>query len=399
MKNTKIHIPLILFLISIIVYVILWQSFKKQINPNSLFENFSETFIKEKSELKNKLHSFQDSVLSKNKCNKSDFNSNEILLFCYQNDSLIFWNSNEAFPPENIFQSDTGFNVIQLANGYYQIYSINKSKHNFIGLNLIKHNYPYLNEYLPNSYNKAYNITNNVDICLKAGKYNLEIDNKFYLSLILPLKSQLPRDKIFILFLLYLSQYILLIILIFNIYSHFSKYIKRKLLLVIAFSADIIIIRLLLYFLQFPEILYNSEIFSPANFSYTFLFSSIGDLIFNAISIFSIIYFLFKFLPDNPADRKSSIFRIAFRLFTIFLHLFIFYKLLSDLQLAIVNDSIHSLDLSNIFDLDLYSYSILISFSIICFSYFILALKLFNYAFFFFKNNKKVFLISLSITI
>ncbi len=402
-KNKNLHITAILFVIFIIATMILSSKFKSSLNPSNLFSQFQKNFYTEKKIFSDGFSTLIDSLSSnlvshENKLHSfSNANPQDFSFFIYKDDSLIFWSNNEITPPESHI-STNGFSIVKLQNGYYQYLNNVVSNYKIVALNLIKHKYSFNNIYLSNSFKTSYNLPADIEINLYKGKYDFNLDGKFVFSLSFPSNLHLPRDKILILFAFYYLLFVLLIIFIYQLYATYKHLIKNKILFVILFSVDVIILRFIISYFKIPQVLFSSFLFSPFDFSFSLFFNSLGDLFLNATAIIAISLFVYKYLDIGQKKTNRKPFSVFFKIFTVFLHFYIFYSLIYALQSSIILDSNFSLDLTNIFDLTLSSYIAMFSLSIILLSYFLIAIKLFHHVFSYFSDNKFLFISALIVS-
>src|SRR5690606_12161214 len=96
--------------------------------------------------------------------------------FVFNHDSLLFWTSNQvAFSDNRIIQK--GRNVILLENGWYYKSTRKSDGFSMVGLFLIKHEFPYENENLINSFNEEFEFYYDAKLESISDEYNIRFPN------------------------------------------------------------------------------------------------------------------------------------------------------------------------------------------------------------------------------
>ncbi|MBE0639303.1 MAG: GHKL domain-containing protein [Bacteroidales bacterium] len=167
------------------------------------------------------------------------------------------------------------------------------------------------------------------------------------------------------LFVFYLLALLFFIGFIYEIYLRIFSGRGKNLLFLTAFIFDIILIRVVLFYFKIPNILYNSSFFGPHYYAHSELIPSLGDLFINMIFLLLIAFFVFYHYKFSwKITRRKPFFRYFFS-FSLMLHFFIFFNGLIFIYDSLINDSIVSVNLNNIFSL---SWMSMLSFLIISIS-------------------------------
>ena len=319
--------------------------------------------------------------------------------FKYNNDYLEYWSDNAAPFPSFYNNSYRDGSMLSLANGIYFYRDTVVGNNRYAGLFLIKRVYPYQNIYLDNRFQKAFEVPAEVGISTSTGKYNiLNDEGSFLFSLELADSYPSRTFTAYILLLIYALIYILISAAIYQLYLKFRKYLRSQFILVIAFAADVIILRLIMFFFHFPASLYQSEIFSPSSFAASDLIPSMGDFFFNALALLIISYVLFiSFKPDGNHRNKTR-FRRYFLMHSLFIHIFIFYRLFLLAAESIILDSSYSLNLNQIFFLSADSFLALGVFTILLFSFFLVSFRILGLVHFYSKKSVFQYFLFFSLT-
>jgi two-component system nitrogen regulation sensor histidine kinase NtrY len=282
-----------------------------------------------------------------------------IVFFVYENDSLVYWSSNTVSCPEKLSTkalTDTDYFEKQ-KNGWYEL--IRKKDFNkiYIGQILIKKQYLFENEYLKNEFEQSFNVPAGTDIDLShTGNSIFTSGGRFLFSLKISQTEELSQFEITILFLIYLAGIILILVSVYKAYCRIERYFRSRILFILCFSIDAIIIRALQFYFHLPHALYDSKLFGPGFFSSSFFLPSLGDLLVNCVLILIISYVFYKhysgFLKVDQLKRKMRI-GIAISQFLIILAGFL--AILEVIHNLVVNSTIpfnlqdiSSLDFSSI---------------------------------------------------
>ncbi len=304
----------------------------------------------------------------------------DITLLVFENDTLIYWSDNKVpiFNYLEINTPDVLFNnrLVLFQNGWYEVVSKTFGNKIFVGLILVKNQYSYQNHHLKNQFQKEFNLPDNIGISLNEKESSKKVFSKkgvFLFALIDQRLASLDIVKTTIIILLYLAALICFLFL-FRVVYLFLK-LKFGTYLVLFFSLLFFIcLRLLMLALKFPEKLYQLPLFSPVNYASSFVFSSLGDFLLNALMLlaFSILFYK-SFNPDLnilPNKLKQYVIGLVLLLLPIS-----FAKIIEELLQDLIQNSSFSLDLNQVFSLGLYSLLGFLSIGILFISFIIIAYK------------------------
>jgi hypothetical protein len=180
---------------------------------------------------------------------------NSAVVLVWQQDSLIYWTSNQVFPsPTQMASFDSLSRIILLKNGWYQGLKLKEGE--FVGVFLypIKTQYPFTNTYLKNRF------VDKLDIPADVRLYNLEEESEFIDFIIyesgrelvgiqLGTTRPIPSSVVWSVVLIFSS--ILIFLVWWWVYIK-SRFRLRKRLSILVFSIGVAIIRLGLFLLDFP---------------------------------------------------------------------------------------------------------------------------------------------------
>lgn len=247
--------------------------------------------------------------INKNLINlKKTCDDNGIILFVFKGDSLVGWTNNSVCLENVFWNGNTKNKIIELKNGYYYLDSKQKGKYNLSGLILIKNNYSLTNNYLENKFQKDFNISDNVKICLEKKDFNIYSENgAFLFSLIQDEDDVILNNKQYeILILLYSLFLIAFLLFLVFIYESISKLFSRRFLYFLFFIADLFIIRLIIYYFKLPAILYNTFLFKHLSETGIMFFNSMGDIFINSLIILILSFFLYRNISQKQNKNNSK---------------------------------------------------------------------------------------------
>jgi len=310
------------------------------LNKESNMDQNFDKIIQNISQLKKSFHFDKNELLD---CKKSNIN-----YYIFKNDSLIAWTDNEVIPKISGL-SKNKVKILKLEDGYYLAKQQLYNEYQIVGLYLLEHNYPFENEHLVNEINHDFNIykilafkyinTNN-PYPITDSKGNFLFQLKFANS------PKLRTDQSILLFILYFLSIALL-------YSFIFLLLKRKFKkhwLILIFGIVVIFIRIILQWLQWPNILYSSSLFAPSSFAISTFLPSLGDLFLSVFSIFIIILSIQNELSFSPIKRRNTSINIAVFILLFFINTLIYIGSLSMIHKLILNSNIN-FDISNLFGL------------------------------------------------
>lgn len=146
-------------------------------------EEFSNQFIAKFSELS--LDANFDDFEQVRKNNDEWIKNETITVFVFDNQNLTYWSDN-SFSPSFVSLNELDSQIFFSGNAWYLVTHASKNNRDIFLLLLIKHQYPFENEYLKNEFQKDFTIDNAVEIYDEPCDYAYSIFNSqgdFVLSL------------------------------------------------------------------------------------------------------------------------------------------------------------------------------------------------------------------------
>ncbi len=406
----KIYVFAFLSIVFIASAIISGLYFKREHYPSKATTNLQITINQKERELINIIENIKNDFIIDTDFNFLDFYDFDNLfedkgfeILIYINDTLKYWSDNIA--PVNSIYDDKIFtnNISHLENGWYKIINTKYNNTIIIGLLLIKHDFPYQNDYLINNFQKDFALSPETSIFLKSGEYNIyDLDGKFLFSILFPDEIQISESRIFLLFLMYLAGFIFFIIFLYYFYKSFNFIFKNKTVFLLVLAADIIILRFFLFYFDIPRILYESTLFSPHYYATSQFLPSPGDLLVNSFLLLILSFLFFKLIKPGFKILRFKPFNKYLITFLLFSLSFGFFIILNYLLSSLVINSTISLNLNNIFSISGISFIGFVIFPTLIISYFFISAKLLDLAYKYsasVKNYLLIFLFSLVIFI
>lgn len=380
-KKSLIYFILSLILISTSFSYVHWLNVKNR--PANITREFQESFLDAEKRLKQNLiklaadPALADHTLTDSLREVIDAGDYEFSFFKYDNDSLVFWSDHAVPLAEDPSAIKEG--ILHLPNGVYYCLDTIINQYRIAGLFLVRQSYPYQNIYLENRYQKGFGVPAEVEIVNEMAEHNIYNSSlQLLFSLSIPDTAKKSKPDPFILLILNALAFLAFAAALYSFYKYFRNYIKNDLLFVLAFSVDIVIVRVLMFIFKFPAALYQSHLFSPESFATSNYIPSLGDFLFNALALLIIAYALFDTFSNTALTKKRTKLGKYFLVFSLFLHVFIFYRLFLWASERLILDASYSLNLNLFFFLSAESFIALFTLSALLFSFFLVTYRIFG---------------------
>lgn len=325
---------------------------------------------------------------------QKDFNDNQSYFFYYYEEKqLKFWSSNQVPVPEYLDTTKLAKEVWEMKNGIYgqkHVYIKNKNSY-IVCLFLIQNKYPYENLFLSNTFDKSFNVSDNVKLVITPSENQVTSKNGNYLFSLYKETLTISDERSIVNSTLTFIILILLLLLIDNYIKSKRILIKYKYLFYTILIISIIAIRALSFIFKFPDFIYNSQLFGPNYFASSNFLPSLGDLLLNSICLFISVFILFFRIK---VSRFKKIFKVNPNIFNLLLGFILlgFVPLLFNVVVSlfysvIINTNVQ-IATENIFKFQFLSYLLFLIFLSLLGSLFLLFLKLFIVSKNLFNNKK-----------
>ncbi len=312
--------------------------------------------------------------------------------FIIVKDSMpVFWTENYVPVPEtgaNLHDISVSDTVVTLKNGVYFVVQKKNDSVKYVAYILIKKAYNYQNDYLENDFSAEFGSTEGISISFnKNGKDIFDSNGNYLFSITIKREELISCTEAYILFVMYVTSFLLFLAALYSYYKKYLHLFRSRLLFNLIYAADLLVIRLLLYYFKIPSILYTTQLFSPDYYASSWLFPSLGDLFVNIIVLLVIFFLLFRSIsiPDNvPGKMKHQHYFSAIVL--VFIAGFIF-KLIDALIGSIVLDSDVNFGLNNIFNLEFAGFIGLTTIAASLLIFFLISSKIIEYFVYVFRQQ------------
>lgn len=292
-------------------------------------------------------------------------------IFIYQVNDLgnpipVYWNSNKMFVENAELTRQDGSYAVRHQNGSFEL--IKKTFHNrgtkyiICGLIPVEWKYFLENEYLQTQFavdadlSAAFELTDNTVNTQPI--YNSKKQVLFYITE----KAGVSADRPGIFSVLLRTIAIIFLMIFINALAEETVRQKGFFYGIIFLTGTLFTVRLITYYAPFPFDYRKFELFSPTIYASSSLHPSLGHLLINALLLFWVTAFLRKHFRHELIQLSSlKVKKLIAILSLAFLALFTMY--IAGIIISLVSDSTISLDASNFFSLNIYTF---IAFFIVC---------------------------------
>lgn len=287
------------FLLLLILSIVTEQYFKHQSRNKkivgqvqSFVENSRENLDKQVRKI-SEMDSLQRIEYFREK-SKEFFSKRKTEFLYYKNNSLERWSSNripipDKYDPE-LFDQTLG----HFSNSYCIVTKIRQNEKIFIGLRVLKYDYPYENNYLQNHFNEKLDIPSSIKISRENGDRDIKLNGETIFKLNYTDKSGLKNEHKRILFLFFFISLLFLYAFLYNAHKKFNPFTGYPKLFVVFYAIDVIIVRVLIAVLDFPASVHDALLFDPGILGINSFFPSLGDALLNVITILAIVIVVYK---------------------------------------------------------------------------------------------------------
>ena len=272
----------------------------------------------------------------------------EIAIFVFQDDELLFWNSNLYEINEGAIRKDERWHFIHLHNAYGIYKWYNQIDHtSILSFIPIKTDYPYENDYLIKSFHPRFKIDDSVAISDSIHHEDMLIidpHGDFLFSLIPDPAANNHKPIQIAGFVMFAASFFLLLILFFNTHRFFNT----KDLTILQFMAATVVIGAILLvgvYTGFPSLLFSNQLFASKDYAASQLINTLIALTVIGLFVVVAVVLFYK----KTTDKKSNFLvrRVFFLLYLLF-YFEIFKRLALQTNISFCISNIHEIDFSNI---------------------------------------------------
>jgi signal transduction histidine kinase len=297
----------------------------------------------------------------------------EFYCFVYHNDSLIYWDNNAVSFSYQQVKNGINQQLIQLKNGWYELFRYQRRSISIIGLLPIRTGYEFQNKYLRNEFNPVFKLPEHAQLFPSPiqGTYPVINSNGNYIFSIKynPVLGDPGRQ--WYIASVFLAGFLFLLI---AVYLFARQWLSRYPLLSFLIISFLVFVKWLMLNFRFPEFLYGMPLFNPKFYATSYFLNSLGDFLLSASVFCVVVLFVYQYLHLRKNKigiiRQSpvllSVVVIGNLLFTFLFSVFINY-LISGL---ILNSKI-SFNVNNVFELTFFSLIGFLIIGILLFTFYI----------------------------
>lgn len=302
---------------------------------------------------------------------KNLFDQKGILIFVYQEDSLIVWSQNNISPENAMRSAREGREIVHFQNGWYKLLFLSDGTYEYIAAILIQNTFPYQNKYLDAKFVSGFDQEGLKSINTKpeTGDVKLRADHQpFYLKF--DENDLKGKSSPFVYILVSLLGGILVLFALFIIVREaVTKYAGIAILTILA-----IFIGLLRYWslsAGWPGYISQLGFFSPAVYASSELFASLADFLINAAIIAFLAGTIRFIFFQKPKQSKQNNWFIWYSLLVVLLLLFGIG--INHLVKGLVINSSIPYDINDISGLNGFSLAAIAGAAVLYFSFYIMA--------------------------
>ena len=360
---------LILALISIILS---WATYSLFYNTDieSEQKRFQEDFLaleKDQNQFKASFKKVIKSNTTEHLWSLQELKKNNFLVHILQDDSLVFWNSNQINIKHNFSNKNKHF-VKKFSNGYYLVDQFKVHDLEVFISSKIKNEFFYENNALKNLLTSAFNTKNEVSIQWDENGNNAPIfsENKkvlFYLTV--HHEKSIGTNKQLLIFCLYAFGFLSVLIALTKIVI---DYAYKKKWLILVYPITLVALRFLSIHFGWIKLFREFELYDPIFYANNSLIPNLGSLVLTLIIASIIVWWVLHFLHILKENSKRG----AFVLVVAYLSLLVFSAFISYIFESLIINSSISLKIDEVFSLTLYSVIALIVISSLFLAYYLL---------------------------
>ncbi len=365
-------------------YVINYRA-QRSINPEKYARQLEKTLRLQENEA---LGYFRESSFINNALKSKllerelkDLESKAYTLCIYKGDSLLFWSNNKILPyKDDIYNTPKKqtINLVKLKKGYYELMQDRYTADNgqtYTLVTLIPIYYEYLlhNDYFKNSFAQGKEMPRYVELSENEG-VKIKATNGQELFGLKITNNEGKRAPPAPTFFFYLVGFFFLILGL----TYISAFICNRyssLTGLLFFMITVIIARILTTMLGFTRDFSHMQLFSPEYYAVSDIMNSLGDLLINVLLILWTSVFMHRKLRFRKLQHISTTTRygLATLVYTIIIASLFLIGFIYD---SLILNSEISLEIDNVFSLNIYSFVGLLSVTLLAAAFFFFAHKL-----------------------
>lgn len=273
---------------------------------------------------------------------------NDIVLFVFRGDSLMFWSHN-SLPFAPILPVTFNYGLHRIGNGWYIAYKDKFAGLDCLALMLIKREYAYENRFLRNSWQKHFDLPPGIEFSVSANGFLVRGTDGGGLFYIFEKKNRSFREAGA---LDYWSMgcFFMAIFLFLVLYRYIAKsdHVPYGLKAPLSILMPMILLAAFALSVRYrqPWSMYRTALFNPSYYALNDYLSSVGSVLFLSFVVFFFVYVLDKLLIPVMGRLSGRLFRMGFSGIALVLY-FVFLLLL---MRSFVVNSVISFQAYNLFE-------------------------------------------------
>jgi two-component system, NtrC family, nitrogen regulation sensor histidine kinase NtrY len=219
------------------------------------------------------------------------FNKKGLAYFIFEHRTLKFWTDNRIELPDNL-NIFVDRSLVKLPSGWFYCRTHHAGPLQYIGLLLIKTDYPITNKYIKDEFNPVFSLSPSIEIYPSViSKFTAIYDNSehFLFSLVFPKQTTFRSGEIWLPFIFYALAWLALLILLQSVILNIRKP-GLKWLTILGSSLLLLLLARVMLHWSFPASFYQLPIFGPFDFAQSTFFPSLGDLVLSSSALLFFIY-------------------------------------------------------------------------------------------------------------
>lgn len=352
-------------------------------------EGFVKTLHEKEQHLRNDLDSliavaqgktYEDIFLSDNHVIHHPYRDEGIVLLIYQGDTLKYWSDNSAAVENYMSVVCLDQRMTRLRNGWFEtIQKTDNTGRTFVGLLLIKNEYPYQNQYLVNSFAKGFRLPpeTEIEVGQPSSSSSVKGDDGTYLfSLVFKQQGStgLSMFQILLNILLTLCGAVLVI----SFLRKESRGLKESLGVrwaALLFVVSVIALRFLTILIHYPASFYDLSLFSPLHYgdANSFWNANLGDFLINISLFFYLSMYVNGHLKKYPVVLKGTNAKMLVWAVLLIGIPYLYATAINTMISGLVQNSDISFQVNNLFSLSEYSYCGIFMIALMLASFFLIA--------------------------
>jgi two-component system nitrogen regulation sensor histidine kinase NtrY len=210
---------------------------------------------------------------------------NKITILEYIDNKLVYWSDNDFDVPRNINDPIFSTNLVFFQNGWFLPRMIEAGNEKIVGLLRIRTEYNFENDIIKSGFDKEFKMPESVDLSTDenaSGYHVYDLEGNFLFSLLYP-EIKVETYFIFMPLLLWSLSFAAFIFLIIELARLIRSAGHSILSVTFVFTVFSLFYAALLY-VRKPDVLFQTDLFSPYRYSYNGILPSLGHLM-----VFSIL--------------------------------------------------------------------------------------------------------------